>query len=541
MSDLTRLDRLHRAFGPGLAAEKCALVARLTRSRLKTPARLLRFHEIVLYLRAYPDDAMVLAAAEEALGRFARRADLRRFRDDLADSGVAGAAIRYRFFWPMARWLASRWPDRLRYDRGSWEDFEPRLRAALPLLASWIQAESVKRSEAPTRALLDRLRGSRTGAAWVVDRIERIAGGSRARESVHDAIDAAYVLEPGPGGPSRTEARWEEGSVVFPDRAPDRSRPDLSTELLRPPWTVRRTTPSEGRKLVDLARASMVTRARDLDAFTWGNRKDVRLVEDGDGLVFALIGVVPDRRLPLPAVHGWLTIRNGVPIGYVQSDTLLASTEIAFNTFDTFRGGEAAHVFARVLAISRHVLGARSFSIEPYQLGHGNHEGLASGAWWFYAKLGFRPKDRATLRLYARERARLRRDRSYRSSPAVLETLAQRHMFWEPEAGVPALLPRVPSLGLRLADADAATVAEILGLGRLRGWSAAERLALERLAPVVAALPGLVRWSAADKRALGAVIRAKAGPDETAFLERLEGHPKAGRALAALLGGAAER
>ena len=38
----------------------------------------------------------------------------------------------------------------------------------------------------------------------------------------------------------------------------------------------------------------------------------------------------------------------------------------------------------------RLAFGCTSFSIEPYQLGRDNDEGIESGAWWFYRKLGFR-------------------------------------------------------------------------------------------------------------------------------------------------------
>jgi hypothetical protein len=68
---------------------------------------------------------------------------------------------------------------------------------------------------------------------------------------------------------------------------------------------------------------------------------------------------------------------------------------------------------SRASAPLRHVFGTTSFSIDPYQLGKGNDEGLESGAWWFYAKLGFRPRDAATLRLAGDEQARVRR------SPAI--------------------------------------------------------------------------------------------------------------------------
>ena len=103
--------------------------------------------------------------------------------------------------------------------------------------------------------------------------------------------------------------------------------------------------------------------------FAYGNPRDVWLVDDGDGLAFALIGMVPERRAALPAIYGGLTLQNGVPIGYHQADFLGRSAAISFNTFETFRGGESAHVFARLLAALHAFSGATSFSIEPYQLG----------------------------------------------------------------------------------------------------------------------------------------------------------------------------
>ena len=116
----------------------------------------------------------------------------------------------------------------------------------------------------------------------------------------------------------------------------------------------------------------------------------------------------------MPAIYGGLTLQNGVPVGYHQCDLVGRSAAISFNTFETFRGGEAAHTFARLLAALAHGFGTRSFSIEPYQLGKGNDEGLASGAWWFYAKLGFRPRARDGLALARREFARLARSKGHR-------------------------------------------------------------------------------------------------------------------------------
>ena len=166
----------------------------------------------------------------------------------------------------------------------------------------------------------------------------------------------------------------------------------------------------------------MVTRSRDLDAFIHGDPRDVRLIDCGDGLEFAAIGVVPERRLMLESVYGFLTLRNGVPIGYVLTSALFGSSEIAYNVFDTWRGGEAGHVYGRVLAMTRAVFGSRDFTIFPYQLGgDGNSEGIKSGAWWFYQKLGFRPRDPAVLALMERELARMAKRPAHRSTPGDAE------------------------------------------------------------------------------------------------------------------------
>ncbi|MDX1377010.1 MAG: hypothetical protein R3357_15695, partial [Burkholderiales bacterium] len=244
--------------------------------------------------------------------------------------------------------------------------------------------------------------------------VDALPGDGRTREAFHDAIEPFYALAPGAATPSRTLAHHAVAPVVY-QRAPlRRARPDLRAEIRRAPQRVRMTDPREGERLIDLARAAMLTRERDLDAFAYGDARDVRIVHEAGGLAFALNGVIPERRAPVAAVFGALTLQNGVPIGYVQLDVAGRSAAISFNSFATFRGGEAAHVFARMLAMAHHLLGAASFTLEPYQLGADNDEAIESGAWWFYRKLGFAPRAAKALRLARREAARAAARPSYR-------------------------------------------------------------------------------------------------------------------------------
>jgi hypothetical protein len=291
--------------------------------------------------------------------------------------------VHYRFFAGQAQWLAQHWPDRLRLDRDAPES-EPRIARALVALVTPVEASALVESKLPGYAALDRLRrGDETDAAFLLRRIAATAGNGFTRDALSDIVDAAFVLAPGPDTPSRTVAHFARAPVVFRCEAPPRARPDLRAETARAPRSLRRLPLRDGAAIADLARAAMVVRGRSLEAFSFADARDAWLADHGDGLAVALIGVIPQRRHAIASHYGGLALRNRVPVAYLQADLVGRAAALSFNVFDTFRHGEAAFVFARALATLRHAFGTQSFSVDPYQLGDHNDEGLASGAWWF--------------------------------------------------------------------------------------------------------------------------------------------------------------
>lgn len=546
-SALPALTRLAREYGPGLGARKLVRMRQLARTRLARPAAVLRLHETLCWLRAYPDDAAVLQQAAQMLDAFAQRADLRAHRRALADSGIAGTAIHYRFFAGQAQWLAARWPGQLRLDREAFDAaMDERLARALPPLLTPTETQALVELKLAGLAALDRVRGAQgSDACFLLGRIAAMPGNGFTREAFSDALDAAYVLDPGPGTPARGSAFLAWAPIALRKTPPPQARPDLRAEIARPPRRVRRLPATQAEQLVDLARAAMVTRARSLEAFSFADPRDAWLVDDGDGLAFALLGVEQARRHALATFSGGLTLRNGVPIGYVQADILGRSAALSFNTFETFRGGEAGHTFARWLAALNAVFGTTSFSIEPYQLGHHNDEALDSGAWWFYAKLGFAPRDAATLRLARAEQERLARRKGLRSSRATLQKLARVHLFFDvdPAHAQPyisladlalaagAALSASHGANRELAVREAATtLARACGVTEGARWPAAMREAWQRMAPLLMLL-GAPDWTPAEREALPALARAKAGRSERGFVAALQAHDRLQRAL----------
>lgn len=549
---LLRLEGLRTSRGAEAAAARMACLAVLARRSVGSARAVQRLHEALCFLRAYPDGAGVLARVEEMLAAFARRPDLRRHRRALADTGIAGTAIHFPFFAGTARWLAALWGERLTVD---WKRFSNRaaLERVLPLVTLPAEAPGLDELDLGARGWVKRLKGpAETDAAFLLRRLAGLGQDSFEQEWAYEGLEVPLVLAPGPGGPSRTHAAAPVSAVRFQTAPFASGRPDLRRDLSRPPRRVVVVPPAEGRRFLDLARESMVTRQRDLDVFQWGDSRAVRLVHFEDGLAFAVIGPVPERRLLLESVYAFLTLKNGVPIGYVLVSALFSSSEIAYNVFETFRGGESGRIYGKVLAAARHLFGSDVFTIFPYQLGgYGNPEALASGAWWFYQKLGFRPRAPRVVALMDEELGLMRKDPSHRSTVPTLRALASENLYFHfgKDRDDSIGLLELPNVGLAVTDmlarrfgsdrerAEAVLALEardLLGLRTLSTWNAHERLAFRRWSPLVTILPEVARWTAAEKRGLAAVIRAKGGRHESDFVRLFDAHRKLRRAIAKL-------
>lgn len=515
----------------------------LAHARLPAASEIRNLHEALCFLEAYPDDERVLGAARRMLYDFHKRSDLKRHRHALAGTGIAGTDTPFRFFWPTARWISRNWPGSLILERDD-PDHAQAILETLPLLLEPAQAEWLRSQRKPTLAVMDRLRSdSVTDADFLIGLVEAMPCNETHREAFFDRMDPPFLLRAGPSTPQRTTARLEFVPGALRPAGPDRSRPDLRAEARRAPRQVRQLRAPEVSALVRLARISMITRERDVAVFQYPNLRDCWLVDDWDGLAFAWMGAEPSRRALLPATYAGLTLQNGVPVGYVQIDALGRHAAISFNTFETFRGGEAARVLCRLVAAAHHVLGSDDFSIEPYQLGADNDEGIESAAWWFYQRNGFRAQAPEARRLARREIRRTRSDPSYRSPARTLKQLARWHVFCSLD---PMRRPRLPrtSQALRSAVAelrkfgraesderrDSATAAARAALraGSLRPGS--ER-ALANWAGIVLALARRGKLAEHERRQLLAIIEAKAGVQERQYLHLQRRHQRLCRFL----------
>jgi hypothetical protein len=566
---LERLDELKR---PASARERVRLervLRQASRRKFTDAESLIRFHEITLYLRAYPQSASLLADTEKILHSFATRVErLRAAGADLtpfeqADvSGIAGTGFSAVFGYDITRWLAHAHAARVSLTWDGYED-HAHLNLVWPKFLPLFEEDAYVDAHAPFLAWLRAAQSKgENDLAWLIRRFEQLPVDDKARAELFEPLKLWVRWELGNSKATRTLMR-RPGRAIFYHDAPLVSRRDVSLarELDASPQRskklpVERLSRVEGERLLAMGRDTMAVRFRELHGFTHGDPQHVLRADAGRGLEIFLWGVKPARRLPLLAYHAGIFFKNGVPMGYHEGLSLFERVEIGLNLFYTFRDGESAWAYARLMRLYRQVLGVDTFSIDPYQLGgSGNAEGIESGAFWFYRKLGFRPTRAELAKLVATEERKIAARKNYRTSPRMLRRLASGHVLFEtPDAATHSEWDRfmVRNIGLavgrRMAkefDGDAqairdASVAEVKRAFGIAGGAGREKFneeetrAFSNFALVLALVPDLARWTAEEKRDALAIIRAKAGAGELRYLRLLCRHAPLRRAIIAL-------
>jgi hypothetical protein len=502
-----------------------------------------------MFIRSHPQNRAAFQAAERLLSDFVQRvSDLRASGaemtpfDYIENSGIAGTVISGTFSYDIARFLVDRYPTLV---DANWDEPEKpeRLGATLPRFLPLLYEDSLVEANIPYLAWIDEATKTRRRLVWLMRQFGLLNVDARLKAELYDSLGSRIHWELGNSRASRTR-NTRRVQKIFYHNGPliRRSEVLLDREFQAPPFELKKLSCAEGKDMQDMLRATTTVRYRELYGITHGDPDSVVRAEVGRGVEIFLWGLPPERRLPLRAYHAGFTLKNGVPINYIEGITIAERMEIGFNTFYTFREGESAWVYATVLRLLHQVVGVTCISIDPYQLGFHNDEAIESGAFWFYRKLGFRPTRPELAKLMAAEERKIAADPKYRSPARVLKRLSAGNVVYEaPDA------PRgdwdrfaIRNVGLavqrrmsrefdgdasRIRAASAEEIARVLEI-RLSGNSEPEQKAFEDLSLVLALIPGLPEWTRREKQKVLQIVRAKTEADESNYARLLNQHPK---------------
>ncbi len=533
---VTGLRRVANRFGDTDGVGSLALLRAAADGALGDAKVLLAYHDVLLFLLAYPASAAMRLLAARELTRVAAAArDIdahghARARASLRGSGIAWSAITIAYGYPIVRWLVSRFPQCVDIDSFGERGV---------LLAEWlrhglppVEFELLASGEESPEALLDAGTTGWPGSrlAWLVAQFERLPCDPALRETLYDSLDLFVSLNPRDAPISRTFVRGLPAPAFY-HRHPLLRSVDADQLIATALPRARRLGRDACQHLVDAARAALAMLGRETDPIAHADIARTRHYHLGRGVDIALYSATPAQRSALDSHIGYVLFKNSVPIGYGGGWPFLGTCKIGINIFAPFRGGESAFLMASVLRVYAQLFAVERFVVEPYQFGAGNREGLESGAFWFYFRLGFRPV-KPTLRAIALDEfERMQRHPRYRTPLSVLRRFARSDLErpvigGAQEACDPAALSQAVTAWIgsrfqgRRDGAEAAGLRRLvaaLGLRDTDGWNDDERNALRAMAPVLAQIKDLHAWPARDKRRLVALIRSKGGDEYRYF------------------------
>ena len=529
---ISDLHALRADFAPSADARRMALLARLARARPRRARDVEAAHDELLFLAAFPPSRTIWRRTVELLDAFAswNSALGPRARQALDDTGIAGSATTGALPWSCAQWLRAREQEvtLLIDDDATAARLEPLARAAItPAEEDHFDAGAWGARE----YLLKRSAGH--PFRWLIP-----ADGpkDRARAAAFEASGVPLSWSLGASPWSATRNRVPTSTPVL-RRSFRRLPVDVVQHIATPLRGIRRLHASEAAVWMAASMAALAARAREVTPTMDSNPDEIYLADLGHGATLCVLGTHRERRCALEANYGYVMFSNGVPIGYGGVTPLANQANTGANLFPAFRGSEAAFLFAQSLRAFRTLFGVSRFIVNPYQFGADNDEALASGAFWFYDRLGFRSVRPALRALASRERDRLRHARGSRSPRPVLRRLATADLVLELESSPVALFPEdhLVTLGqrvaLRLARESAAT-GPAAATGRTRNGGAAAREGTRLLGPLLLLIDhDIRRWSRRERDALTAIVRAKGGRRERAFVALARQHPRLWRAL----------
>lgn len=537
---------------PASTEARTRALRELMQRRAGSVRALIDLHDLVLFALAYPVDATEHALATRAMDHVAR--EVRRLKRTsgrnataLANTGLAHTSVTVAFSHELLSWLQQRHPDRVSLDStdGDLEAAKPWLATLLPMAVR----DAFELEDFELGPWLASMKGKRRPAdlGWWLSLTRGLPPALRA--PLFERLQLFATVDLADSGLSATYGRSPARALhTFPNGVP--RKVDAAALLRAPLPEARVLSTAERGQLLDAARGILLCGLRETGPVTHAERVD--LIDLGQGIDIALFHLPPQQRQAYDSYIGYVAFLNTVPAAYGGAWMFPGKTKVGVNVFPALRGGASALLFAQILRCYAQRYGVDRFEADPYQLGHGNEDGIASGAYWFYHRLGFMPADKGTQRVVDREVKRMAKDRGHRTTPALLRELAAVPMLLQVNEGPAPIEPVELSRAVmdhvskhHAGDHDAALRAGMdrlvraLGLSDLAHWQADERHWAEQLAPAIDLVPDLERWTAEEKALLRELLRAKGGPTEEAYIKLLRGCPRLWKAWSMAVGASA--
>jgi hypothetical protein len=416
---ISLLFAIRNQYGKMYSSQKLDLLDGLHGQPVKSSKALKLYHDCLLFLLAYPDNNPVYKSASQSLQQLqAYIRSRKKTRDSLYNSGITGTQLCAAFSFEIVKWIRKTQPKNIRLNSFNADDGH--IKYIVSVVLPKVESEILQDANAGWREWLMRPAGKTED---LLDRLIAVFGSADMRPEIRDELWNALGMNL-----EIDFASHDALPVSLID--PFYHRSIIKKNSVKQKTNPIKITLSEGEteKIIECGRMILVRHLREIEPVTFTSARLVSYYQLDRGLSVALMGMVPERRHPLDSYMGYVVFKNGLPISYAGSWVLFDSARIGLNIFPAYRGGESRYVFEQVMELHKQVYHLNRFSVDPYQIGKQNDEGIKSGAFWTYYHAGFRPIKDEQKKLATEEQQKIKSIKGYRTPVPVLKILAGSRM-----------------------------------------------------------------------------------------------------------------
>jgi hypothetical protein len=380
---LHQLFTLRRQFGKQQAAEKIKLLQSIQLKDLKSKKAFQLYADALLFVIAHPDNKTVYNLANQLIQQlhaFIQANENRQY--SLYNTGITGTAACAAFGFEITKWLHQKYPANISIS--SFEADDAQIQAVVSAMMSKLESEILQDSYFTWKEWMER---TMLPQGNLLDGLIAIFENNNTRPEVKDELWNSLGVN--------TEIHF----TIHTALSKSLIKPYYHTQLIRKATQITRVTKpvklklseSEAAEIIDCSRMILVRHLREIDPISFADAKLVSYYQLPRGLSIALMEMTPERRHPIDSYMGYTVFKNGLPVAYAGSWLLFDSGRIGLNVFPSYRGGESQYIFQQVLQLHEQVYRLKRFTVDPYQIGNKNSDGINSGAFWVYYHAGFRP------------------------------------------------------------------------------------------------------------------------------------------------------
>ena len=417
---ISQLYDIRNRYETNFSSQKIKLLEAIGNEPSKNKQAIQSWYDSLLFLLAYPDNRLVYQQASWSLVQLQQHIKSNEnIQRHLYNSGITGTRLCAAFSFEIVKWMRKEHPKDIGFSSFDADDghIQSILSAVMPKVESEILQDANENWRSWFKATMQK-------GEDMLDRFIAVFDGSVIRPEVRDELWNAIGIN--------VEIEFTTHlclpvSLTTPyyHRSLIKKNFNRQQDIKPIPIKLDETAAAQ---IIHCSRMILIRHLREIDPISFTAPKLVTYYHLQRGISIALMGMVPERRHPIDSYMGYVVFKNGLPVAYAGSWILFDSGRIGLNIFPAYRGGESQYIFDQVLKLHRKVYRLKRFSVDPYQIGKENNDGIRSGAFWVYYHAGYRPIGKEQKQLAEAEALLIKTKPGHRSPAVVLKKLSDSRM-----------------------------------------------------------------------------------------------------------------